>query len=340
MPTGGSRPEHEESLRTLGVAIRDRADDVASAVISSWRQRGSIPQPALHERVEEDIRRTVRLSTLALASYFCDGETQSDDLAHALVTTAKAPHRNTISLVDLTKLYLYWRDTTTVVLREEARRRGLDDEVTGAAVAIVRAASDASSVRMVTAFDVERQRLHPDLAKKQARLVHDAFHDSLTGVPNRRLFFDRLSHALELSARNKTAVALIFLDIDRFKSVNDDLGHSAGDEFLVCVARRLTRALRRSDTVARLGGDEFVIVCEQLVDPERETPMLIERLQRAFADPFTVGGMKFSASASIGAAIAWGESDPDDMLMRADRAMYDAKQRCRGGHQIVRCGTG
>ena len=340
MPSVGSRRDHEASLRTLGIAIRDRADDVADTVVCMWQQRALVADAALQQRIESDIRRTARLSVLALASYFCDGETESDEHVRALATTAKAPHRNSISLVDLTKVYLYWRDTTAVVVREEARRRGVEDAVTEAAVATVRASSDASIVRMVKAFDAERQRLQRDLAQKQARLTHDAFHDSLTGVPNRRLFFDRLSHALELTARNKTAIALLFLDIDHFKSVNDDLGHAAGDEFLVCVARRLTRALRRSDTIARLGGDEFVVVCEQLTDPERETSLLVDRLQRAFVDPFTVGGVSISASASIGAAIAHNDCHPDEVLMRADRAMYDAKQHCRGGHRIVRCEAG
>ena len=158
-------------------------------------------------------------------------------------------------------------------------------------------------------------------------LVHAALHDSLTNLPNRRLLRDRLDTALARAHRSLSTVAVLFLDLDRFKDVNDTFGHDAGDEVLVGVASGIHGALRSCDTVARLGGDEFVVVCED-VRSEEDVTRLAERLLEGVRRPVTVRDHAVSISASIGIAIAGPHADTGEELIRlADLAMYRAKHR-------------
>ena len=153
-----------------------------------------------------------------------------------------------------------------------------------------------------------------------------AFHDSLTGLPNRRLFQDELGQALDhVKTDPKRHFGLMFLDFDRFKLINDSLGHAVGDEFLVMVARRIQHHLRPQDIVARLGGDEFAILTEDL-ECERYAVTLAERLIDALRQPFQVGGTEITTSASIGITFSgMGYVTPAEMLRDADTAMYKAK---------------
>ena len=158
-------------------------------------------------------------------------------------------------------------------------------------------------------------------------LLHAALHDSLTNLPNRRLLRDRLDTALARAARSDSTVAVLFIDLDRFKEVNDALGHDAGDEVLVAVAGTIHDALRSSDTVARLGGDEFVVVCED-VDDIADVTHLAERLIEGIRAPLHIHGQRVSVSASIGIAVAGAEIESGDELIRtADVAMFRAKHR-------------
>jgi diguanylate cyclase (GGDEF)-like protein/PAS domain S-box-containing protein len=157
-------------------------------------------------------------------------------------------------------------------------------------------------------------------------LHHLAFHDSLTGLPNRRRFHELLAHAV---ARTQTGeglnFAVMFLDFDRFKLINDSLGHDAGDEFLIQVAQRIHESLRPGDIVARLGGDEFGVLVQHM-DGERGVVMLAERLMDALKRPFVVGGTELMTSASIGITFsAFGYTTPEEVLRDADTAMYKAK---------------
>src|SRR6185437_2936221 len=129
-------------------------------------------------------------ATMAVTSYLMHRELQTPEQKRAEAAYGKAPLRETISLTDLTKLYLYWRDATIVVVRDEAARLGIGRSTTEAALDIVRGGSDGSVVRMVKQFDTERRRLQEELKREQARLAHEAVHDALTGLPNRKLFFD------------------------------------------------------------------------------------------------------------------------------------------------------
>jgi diguanylate cyclase (GGDEF)-like protein/PAS domain S-box-containing protein len=166
-----------------------------------------------------------------------------------------------------------------------------------------------------------------DRKKMEAELERLALYDSLTGLPNRALFSDRLSHAIERRGRMQ-ATAVYFVDVDRFKRINDSLGHAAGDEVLREVAARIQRMLRPDDTVARFGGDEFTVLCES-VGGVLEAVGVADRLQREIAGPLRAGGAELRLSASIGIALAESGEDADcsRLVEDADAAMYRAKER-------------
>jgi len=161
-----------------------------------------------------------------------------------------------------------------------------------------------------------------------------SLHDPLTGLANRDLLLDRLSHALQRAERRKGHVAVLFLDLDEFKLVNDGFGHAAGDELLVQVGQRLRAQLRGSDTAARLGGDEFVLVCEDLVDLD-DSVRIANRIAAALRPPFIIDGREVSMSASIGVAVPPSTTQaPHELLQDADRAMYRAKQNGGGRFDV------
>ena len=164
----------------------------------------------------------------------------------------------------------------------------------------------------------------------ELELAHRALHDGLTGLPNRALFLDRLGQALRRSRRRDRVVAVVFLDLDRFKLVNDSLGHKAGDRLLVDVAMRLSSALRPSDTLARFGGDELTLLCEDIGDGE-DARAIAQRLLETFAEPFIVQDGEAFLQASIGIALSRdGFETPEDLIRDADAAMYRAKARGQG----------
>ena len=168
----------------------------------------------------------------------------------------------------------------------------------------------------------------------EEEIRHRALHDPLTTLPNRALALDRLEGALARRRRDGRAVAVLLLDLDQFKLVNDSLGHSAGDELLVALAPRLHDAVRPSDTVARLGGDEFLIVCEQL-DGAREAIRVAERVAQAVSQPIVLASGHHFITASLGIALAESaDDDPADLVRDADAAMYRAKERGRGRFEL------
>ncbi len=161
-----------------------------------------------------------------------------------------------------------------------------------------------------------------------AQLEERAFHDELTGLPNRALLLDRLQDALHRASRHQRSVGVLFLDLDRFKVVNDSLGHGAGDDLLREVARRLERTVRPGDTVARLGGDEFVVVIGDMLR-HIDALTAAERIRRALARPVELGAESTVVTTSIGINIAHGDETPGDLLRDADTAMYRAKEEGR-----------
>jgi diguanylate cyclase (GGDEF)-like protein/PAS domain S-box-containing protein len=175
-----------------------------------------------------------------------------------------------------------------------------------------------------------------DIGERRAleeQLRHQAFHDPLTGLANRTLFGQRLDAALDAAAGSDKDVALLFLDLDDFKTINDSLGHDAGDELLRIVARRITTVLRAEDLASRQGGDEFaVLLCD--VDDERAAVTVAERLAAALTPELELSGRALSISASIGLVMAEPGARAEDLLRNADIAMYSAKSNAKGGIRV------
>lgn len=209
-----------------------------------------------------------------------------------------------------------------VPLRNETRVIGVLAVQSGAGAAPY-TRQDAELLQIVAsqvAAAIERKRFYE-------RQEYLALHDPLTGLPNRRLFDDRLHEALKRGRRNGTRFALLYLDLDRFKQVNDALGHAAGDQLLQQVAERLLQRVRGSDTVARLGGDEFVLLLEGL-GTDDVLPLLCDKVRTAFAQPFRLDAGELLVTPSIGLALYPDDgSDGPALLAHADGHMYGAKHQ-------------
>jgi diguanylate cyclase (GGDEF)-like protein len=184
--------------------------------------------------------------------------------------------------------------------------------------------------------ELERTRLEQELRQSERHFREIAFNDQLTGLANRRLLMDRLAHAVKRARRFGHEVAVLFLDIDDFKRVNDCAGHDVGDQVLVHAARRIGDAVRSADTVARLGGDEFVILLEQCGNA-CQAQAAAEHVLRALCPPVNAAGCCWSLSTSIGISIYDGR-DPNiqvlDLLKQADQAMYAAKKDGPGHYRV------
>jgi diguanylate cyclase (GGDEF)-like protein/PAS domain S-box-containing protein len=214
-------------------------------------------------------------------------------------------------------------------------------------------AHDCASPRQWSSFELELLRQLGDqlgialaqaqllIERKQAekQLLYNACHDALTGLPNRALFMNRLEHALEHAERHENYLfAVLFLDLDRFKVINDSLGHLLGDQLLVAIANRLEACLRPTDTAARLGGDEFTLLLEDIRDVG-DAIRVAERIQVELTLPFALGGQEVFTSASIGIALSTtGYNRPEDLLRDADIAMYRAKALGKMRYQVFDTG--
>jgi diguanylate cyclase (GGDEF)-like protein/PAS domain S-box-containing protein len=167
----------------------------------------------------------------------------------------------------------------------------------------------------------------------ESELAYNASHDVLTGLPNRSLLEDRLNQGCQISRRYKRSLAVMFIDLDGFKPINDSMGHSAGDLILIEVARRMNQQVRPGDTVARLGGDEFIVILPDLAR-EEDVLLVTERIMESVARPYTVGGVDLHITASIGITLNDGSLEqPMQLIQQADLAMYKAKQQGRNNYQ-------
>jgi len=198
-----------------------------------------------------------------------------------------------------------------------------------------------ASAKAISAWEPERGAVWTieDVTEQRADAARVAFlahHDQLTGLPNRILLADRLRVALAQASRNKAMCGLMFLDLDKFKLINDTLGHSIGDELLIEVSRRLKISVRDSDTVARLGGDEFVVVLPALKSAT-DAETVARKILASVGSPYELGGKPVRTSPSIGIALyPQNAADGDELLKNADAAMYEAKQAGRNGYRFFK----
>jgi diguanylate cyclase (GGDEF)-like protein/PAS domain S-box-containing protein len=196
------------------------------------------------------------------------------------------------------------------------------------AVSLVRDADAAPIYFIYQMTDITDRKRFED------QLLHQAFHDSLTGLPNRALFVDRLDHALARARRPGTTVAVIFLDLDNFKVINDGLGHRAGDQLLVTIGERLQRCVRPGDTVARLGGDEFVVLLEDISDMN-DAVLVAQRIAEQSLTLYTIRDRQVAVTASLGIAVGSSEqTSAEDLIRNADNAMYEAKRKGRARYEL------
>lgn len=172
----------------------------------------------------------------------------------------------------------------------------------------------------------------------EERLTYQAFHDPLTNLPNRALFMDRVGKALARTNRSRVPMAVLFLDLDNFKVVNDSLGHAVGDQLLVAVSERVARCLRSGDTAARFGGDEFTVLAES-IGSQAEAEAIAERIMEQLRQPFALGSREVYASPSIGIAMSTDAGETaEDLLRNSDSAMYEAKRNGKGRWEVFHPG--
>jgi len=184
----------------------------------------------------------------------------------------------------------------------------------------------AQTLADVAAAYLINAQAREDLREASEQHRQRALHDALTGLPNRLLLQDRFQHAGQRAVRTHETVAVLFIDLDDFKRVNDTHGHHVGDELLVAVARRLSALVRPADTLARVSGDEFVFLCENLVD-RADAHLLVRRIAASFDEPFDLLGRQLRITASVGIGVAGpGDAISDRLMDEADAAMYQAKR--------------
>src|ERR1039458_369737 len=314
-----------EDLAPLGEALKARAADVLSETVARTRELGE----GLDDVVRELFERISISSTMAAARWIAgEGvEAALEDGQETWEIFAELAAHRAVSLDQVTKRCFAWRNVMTEVLHESAAELGSSPEALYQALSIVQLGLEFSLVRMCESFEAERKHTDEELAFM-------ATHDPLTGLPNRTLILDRVEQMLARSARGKTPVAALFIDLDNFKSINDTLGHGTGDELLRAVAARRDGVIRGGDTLGRLGGDEFIVISEELsleVGPE----LIAERLLDALSQPFKLGAKdenRVSVTASIGIAAA-DRISAEELLRDADIAMYRAKWD--GKHRYV-----
>ena len=311
-------------LERLGRALQARVEEVLSLTVERTTASGQV----VDTLTQDSFERICTISTTAVARWMAgDGLEVTHPAARetGYIFGQLAAHREA-SLQEVTRRCLLWRDTVGDVMRDCSRQLGATPETLQQALAMLQLSLDVTLVRICERFESERLRTDGELARRQEELAFMATHDPLTGLPNRTLMLDRVEQMLVRAHRHSSPIAALFIDLDNFKSINDTLGHRAGDELLRAVTARLEGVVREADALGRIGGDEFVIVAEEVslaAGPE----LIAERLLEAMGEPFELAATSATrptVTASIGIAMGDGGS-PEELLRDADIAMYRAK---------------
>jgi diguanylate cyclase (GGDEF)-like protein len=331
-------PEHPtEELRLLGEALLARAEDVLRETVARTIASGEVVDAQVQERFE----RICQGSTSAVARWIAgEGlEVTNDSARETSQIFGELAARRASSLNEVTRRSLWWRNVMASTLREIAAQHDVSAQALTEALNMVQLSVEFSLLRMCECFEAERRRADEELTRREEELAFLATHDPLTGLPNRTLILDRVEQMLARSARSKTPVAALFIDLDNFKSINDTLGHGVGDELLCAVAARLKGVVRHVDALGRLGGDEFVVIAEELtLDAGPE--LVAERLIEALKHPFKLGAdaqTRLTVTASVGIA-AGQRACAEDLLRDADIAMYRAKWDGKNRYAVFESG--
>jgi diguanylate cyclase (GGDEF)-like protein len=326
--TGDSAPEMIE--RAFAAEARDFITKPFNASVLRARLGGVLRHQAMLARLhrqEQHLARLFEVFSEGLLEVTCDMQIQrANRRAHILLG---APTGELYGLFLETALSSSRCDGEAMQhFMEKLRSSGsatceLDQDNLGRRLAVVAnwiAEDDASDGALISLRDITSQH------KQQMQLRHTALHDPLTGLPNRVLLLDRIGLAIARARRADRLLAVLFLDLDGFKAINDTLGHEAGDEALKTFATRIRQTLRRSDTAARLGGDEFVVVLEDIADAQSLAPQ-IQRLREAVCQPFVFKTQNWPLATSVGAALYPHDGEnPSDLLQAADYNMYEDKR--------------
>jgi diguanylate cyclase (GGDEF)-like protein len=324
LPPTPAVEQASEDLRRLGEALKERAEDVLARTVAHTSGDGH----EVDAVVQGSFERISRSSTIAVARWMA-GEGMAVAIEAGQETWEifgeLAAHR-AASLNEVTWRCFWWRNVMAEVLREIAARLEVSADTLSEAMNILQLSLEFSLLRMCECYEQERRHTDEELTRREEELSFLATHDPLTGLPNRTLILDRVEQMLARGRRNQTPTAALFVDLDNFKSINDTLGHAAGDELLQAVAARLDGVIRGADALGRLGGDEFVVISEHL-SLEAGPELIAERLLHALKHPFKLGEdgeNRVTVTASIGIAVG-DRVTADELLRDADIAMYRAK---------------
>ena len=342
-----------QALSSTEASIRVQADKQEEIARFGQRALETAEVDELLDEAVQIIERVLEADLAGVLELLEEGEElllragvgfESDEIGTAQVPIGRASQAGYAVTVSQPVIVEDWRDEKRFRSALQLRARGIRSGVTvlikgkGEAFGVLAVhskvpghfnAQDVSfmqSIAHVLANAIERRK-----AEETTR--HAAMHDPLTGLANRSLFLDRLGHALSQAERRRCSVAVLFLDVDQFKLVNDSMGHAAGDELLAAIAPRLSQSLRPSDTIARFGGDEFAVLIEDLSN-ERDATRTAERIAEVLTWPFVLGERDHFVSVSTGIAIGDGSEAPEALLRDADAALYRAKEKGRGGYEI------
>ncbi len=318
-----SRP-NSDAGRVLGLALGLRAEECCDLCYSRAATYGWAGRPADPKYIERS-RGVNWLATVMTARWIAYGVPVSPEEMQYIAERGDLAASLQQSTVNITRAYLIWRDTIGEILRDEADRLNTPRDLLTDALRAVRISCDASLVQVARAFDRRMEELSQELASEREALLQQALHDSLTGLPNRVLLYDRIRQAVLASKRSGRSFAILAIDLDGFKGVNDSLGHDGGDVVLQQVADRLVKSVRESDTVARQGGDEFTVLLSGMgIDTASHVARQLEvRLSQVLA----FDGKAVSVGASIGVAMYPHDgADVHTLLRFADHAMYRRKR--------------